>query len=203
MIIDLAGLSPAATYHLMTQTVIPRPIAWVLTRNTDGQSHNLAPFSYFNAVSSDPPLLMLSCAPKPCGEVKDTVKNILSGRDFVIHIAAEQQLQALQNSAKPLPYGESELQLSDLSLTAFPNSQLKRLTTAPIAFACRLHRTDTLGNAPQTLIFAEIQSIYIDDKAVSQQGKRLSIDATKIRPLSRLGNNQFMAFAEILHPQVE
>lgn len=210
MIIDLTELSPTKTYHLMTQTVIPRPIAWVLTRNEADSndyngcnSYNLAPFSYFNAVASNPPLLLFSCAPKADGELKDTVKNTLREKRLVIHIAGDNQRQAVQDTAQPLDYGESEISLIDAELCDFDTSEknrlsgFKRLREAPIAFACRLFKSDTLGNTPQTLIFAEIESIYIDDSAVSENAGRLSVDAATIAPLLRLGANQFSQLGDI------
>lgn len=201
MIIELADLSPTAVYHLMTQTVVPRPIAWVLTTNADGESHNLAPYSYFNAVCSDPPMVMFSCAPKPDGEIKDTVKNILRGDDFVIHIVADSHMQAVQDTATPLPYGESELNAASLSLSQFNGTQLRRLADAPVAFACCLHHTESLGNAPQTLVFAEITTVYVDDAAITQQNQRTLIDPNKLSPLGRLGSNQFAALGEIIQPR--
>ena len=89
MIIDFKQQSPANRYHIMTQTVIPRPIAWVLSENTSDNpatsepSYNLAPFSFFNAICSHPPLPMLSVGHKSDGTEKDTSVNLLSGRDFV------------------------------------------------------------------------------------------------------------------------
>lgn len=204
MILDLDDFSPNGVYHLLTQTVIPRPIAWALTINSDEQSYNLAPFSYFNAVCSDPPLLMLSCVPKPGGNHKDTVQNILRGNSFVIHIPTENQLQAVQDSATSLPYGESELDLHHLPLTSFTTNRsgvnLQRLRDAPIAFACKLYRADSLGNAPQTLIFAEVTNIYIDEHALTQNGKHINIDTTTIAPLSRLGKNQFLCGGDVCLP---
>ncbi len=191
MYLHLKDFSAIESYHLMTQSIIPRPIAWVLTQNADGESHNLAPFSYFTAVASDPPLVMFSCAPKPEGGVKDTVINSLREKCLVIHIANQSQLQAVQETAKPLAYGESELPLIDASLCDFGETGLKRLRDVPIAFACRLHHSEHVGNAPQTLIFAEIESMYVDDNALSKGEKRFVIDADSIAPLARLGLGQF------------
>ena len=114
MIVDFNSISPSNGYHLLTQTIIPRPIAWILSENEDG-SLNLAPFSFFNAVCSDPPLLMVSIGKKPSGEIKDTRRNILSGRDFVIHIASLTQANVLSRSAATLVYGDSELEIDDLA----------------------------------------------------------------------------------------
>lgn len=191
MIIDLSKYSPNNTYHLITQLVVPRPIAWILTGNADGKSYNLAPFSYFNAVASDPPLLMVSFAPKPGGELKDTVKNCLRDEQFVIHLPNHEQSQAVQQTSTPLPYGESELSESKLALSSFAGSKLPRLSDCPVAFSCRLYHKQTLGNAPQTLIFGEIKHAYIDDKAVSVDGKRITVSSEQLSPLARLGKEKF------------
>lgn len=87
MHIDFKTLSSSERYHLMTQTVIPRPIAWVLTESSKA-NYNLAPFSYFTAVSSQPPLMMFSIGKKPTGERKDTVVNLERQQHCVVHIAS-------------------------------------------------------------------------------------------------------------------
>lgn len=196
MIINLNDFSPSATYHLMTQSVIPRPIAWVLSANVGEAGYNLAPFSYFTAVASDPPLLMFSLAPKADGSLKDTAVNIIKNKDFTVHIANSSHIQAVQDSAEPLPYGESELSLTEQQLVAFEHTPLYRLADCSVAFACRLTQHQTIGNAPQTLIFAEITHIYIDENCASQNNKRISFDAEKMAPLCRLGLGQF---ADITH----
>ncbi|MFV2033306.1 MAG: flavin reductase family protein, partial [Gammaproteobacteria bacterium] len=86
MIVPFDTLSPAKVYFTLIQTLMPRPVAWVLSENPD-ESYNLAPFSYFNAICSDPPLIMLSIGVKPDGGPKDSRLNIEAGKDFVVHIA--------------------------------------------------------------------------------------------------------------------
>ena len=79
MNLNFSDFSASQRYHLMTQTIIPRPIAWVLTdssSNAEKDNFNLAPFSYFTAVSSEPPILMLSVGKKPNGDDKDTLINV-------------------------------------------------------------------------------------------------------------------------------
>ena len=90
MQLNFSDFSANQRYHLMTQTIIPRPIAWVLTDSGDA-SYNLAPFSYFTAVSSKPALLMISVGKKPNGDNKDTLTNILKNKKMVIHIASDDQ----------------------------------------------------------------------------------------------------------------
>ncbi len=191
MILEAKKFSPTELYHLMTQTIIPRPIAWILTQNEDGKTHNFAPFSYFNAVCSDPPLVMFSCAVRPNGELKDTVINTLREERLVIHIATASQVQAVETTAKPLEYGISELDASNLQLCDFANTGLQRVQGLPIAFACRLYKSETIGNNNQTVIFAEIEQMYIDDGVIQDNEKYIAIDANKVEPLARYGRGQF------------
>ena len=104
MIINFSTIEPLQRYHLLTQTVIPRPIAWVLSQNDTeaGSNYNLAPFSFFNVICSNPPLMMLSIGKKTDDDLKDTRHNILSGREFVIDIASLSQAEPLNASAAAL-----------------------------------------------------------------------------------------------------
>jgi len=118
MIIDFSNYSASQRYHLMTQTIIPRPIAWALTASNlnslplnNNNEINLAPFSYFTAVSSEPAILMISVGKKPNGDAKDTLVNVLKNKKMVIHIASEQQAELVTQTAATLPYGQSELTL--------------------------------------------------------------------------------------------
>ncbi len=197
MYIDLAELSSSQVYFTMTQTVIPRPIAWVLSENQAGR-YNLAPFSYFNAVCSNPPLLMVSVGKKPDGTFKDTRINIEHRHDFVVHIAHLEQLESLNQSSATLPAEVSEVDRLDLSTTTFPGSRLPRLTDCRVAFACERHQIQEIGGTPQSLIFGLIKQIYIDDAAISHDAKdRLKIHADRIDPIGRLGASEYMTFGEI------
>ncbi len=86
MIIDLGKLGSSDIHGVMTQVIIPRPIAWVLSDNGNG-TWNFAPFSFFNGICSDPPLVMISVERRPCGAKKDTWVNIEERSDFVTHVA--------------------------------------------------------------------------------------------------------------------
>ncbi len=196
MIIKLTDLAPIERYHIMTQSIVPRPIAWVLSKNIAGD-YNLAPFSYFTAVASNPPLLMFSVAPKSDGTMKDTVINITREKEFVIHIADSNQLRAVQDSAEPIAYGESELNLTGQQLTDFQDTALPRLNDCSIAFACKLYQKQQISNIEQTLIFGEITHVYVADEITDTDGKRIRIDAKKLSPLCRLGLGQFADIANI------
>lgn len=190
MNVDVSTLAPTQVYHLMTQTVIPRPIAWVLTDSGE-ENFNLAPFSYFTAVSSRPPLLMLSVGKKPTGEVKDTTRNVLETGKLVIHIASSALAQKVTDSSAGLDHGQSELALTNLETVEFGGFELPRLKDAPIAFGCKLHEVIEMGETPQSLIFAEIEHIYVDEKVITTQSDRLKVDALAVDPLSRLGGSEY------------
>lgn len=185
-----------AIYHLMTQTVIPRPIAWTLTQNND-ESLNLAPFSYFNAVCSDPPLCMLSMGKKPDGTVKDTVKNLTVGTYCVVHIAHALQADQVTGSAATLNYGESEIQANEIELTKHEDWPMQRIRNCPIAYLCKVYSSQQIGNTPQQIVFVEVLEIYIDDKAVTQNKGRIEVDALKINPLARLGASQYANLGDV------
>lgn len=190
MNIELSTLAPTQIYHLMTQTVIPRPIAWVLT-DSGKQNFNLAPFSYFAPVSSNPPLMMISVGKKPSGEVKDTTRNVLETGKLVIHIANVGQAEQVTQSAATLDHGESEVVASDIELVEFDGFELPRVKGCPVAFGCTLYEVQEIGATPQSLIFAEINTVYIDPEVIGDRSDRLVVEALKVNPLSRLGGNDY------------
>ncbi|WP_207062214.1 flavin reductase family protein [Motiliproteus sp. SC1-56] len=201
MQIDLGELSPSATYFNMIQTLIPRPIAWVLSENADS-SLNLAPFSYFSAVCSDPPLLMISLGKKPDGSAKDTRANIEARGHFVIQIPSMGLLEAMNESSMTLPAGESELDRLQLATEPFAGSALPRLKDAPIAYACELYELHEVGNTPQALIIGKVTQLYIDDRVATQDAKgRLKVDAAKVDPVARLGASEYAKLGDIIRLQ--
>ncbi len=198
MELDFSTLSPSKRYHFMTQTVIPRPIAWVLSKNSDA-SLNLAPFSYFNAVCSDPPLLMISVGKKPTGDVKDTSQNLQKGNPCVVHIPSVEHAQDVTASAATLPYGKSELDEISEDLTTQSLFELPRISTCPIAFNCTVYDVIKIGNAPQTLIFMEIYNMFVSENVVTKDSKgRDKFDASKINPLARLGSSEYSSITDVL-----
>lgn len=196
MNIEFSNMSSTAIYHLMTQTVIPRPIAWVLSKNKDA-SHNLAPFSYFNAVCSEPPLCMLSMGKKPDGSAKDTAANLVEQADCIVHIAHAQQSDVVTASAATLPYGVSEIEANNITLADHAGWPLPRIEECPIAFWCKVHSRQEIGNAPQQILFVEMIEMYINDAAVTQQNNRIEVDALAVNPLARLGASQYADLGNI------
>ena len=182
-------LSGNERYHLITQTITPRPIAWILTRNNN-ESYNLAPFSYFAALSADPALLVVSIGNKSDSEKKDTKSNLLREKECVLHIPSGDLAEAVNQSAMSLPFGESEVPKTGLSLSDFTQT-LPRISDAKVALHCRLYDVHSLGDSSFDSLYLEILDLYVADELVSQENDRTLIDNKKLNPLARLGGNDY------------
>lgn len=190
MHIDISRLDKRQAYRLMIQSIVPRPVAWVLSDNGNG-TFNVAPFSYFNGICSSPPLLMISVGKKPGGSKKDTWTNILERDDFVVHIASRALAESVTKTSAALAHGESELDLAGLKTTPLEGSRLPRLVGPKIAFACRKHRILELGDGPQGVIFGQMLHAFVDEEVARQEGDELVIDALKLDPIARLGGDDY------------
>ena len=198
MILDLSELKPTQVYFHMIQTLLPRPVAWVLSE-IQQDKYNLAPFSYFNAVCSDPPLIMLSVGKKPDGSHKDTRVNIEQRKDFVVHIAHREMLEDLNQSSATLDADVSELEQFGIETTRFEVSRLPRIKACRIAYACECYQIHELGNTPQSIIYGRVRHIYIDDDIISISDKgRIKVHTDKLEPIARLGADEYMGFGEII-----
>ena len=198
MLLELENMEKSDVYSALTQVIVPRPVAWVLSEDNEG-ALNLAPFSYFSAVSSDPPLIMLSIGSKPDGSPKDTYANIMDTQKFVIHIAGSDMATKVTQSSKTLPRGESEIGFCDLETTFEEGFSLPRVVGPKIALSCSLYQQQDIGNAPQHLVFGQIEKIWLDDAVVEkdQQGRTV-VNAAAVEPLSRLGGSDYQLFGEVL-----
>ncbi|MBR9869208.1 MAG: flavin reductase family protein [Oceanospirillales bacterium] len=198
MDIPFDTISSSAAYFTLTQTVMPRPVAWVLSEHKNGE-HNLAPFSFFSVVCSDPPVIMISVGHKPDGSLKDTYRNIVERNNFVVHLAHSGQAQKMTQTSKTLPEGVSEVKEAGIVLTPFNNSPLPRIAGCRVAIDCELYETREIGNAPQFLIFGKVRNMFIDDAIVSVNDKgRLNVDARMLDPLGRLGGADYLSFGDII-----
>ena len=196
MNLKLNTLAPTQIYHLMTQTVVPRPIAWALTESAD-QEYNLAPFSYFTPVSSNPPLLMLSIGKKPSGEIKDTTRNAHETGKLVIHIASSSSAEVMTAAAATLEHNESEVTANNIELVEFEGFSLPRVKQCAVAFGCTLYEVKEVGEVPQSLIFAQIEQVYIAEEVIDKESDRLEIDALALDPLSRLGGGEYATLSNV------
>ena len=194
MEIDLGPLSERDTYALLTQAIIPRPIAWVLTDNSleRNAKWNLAPLSFFNGIAANPPMVMFSIGSwDVLGRTKDTLINIRNNPDFTIGIANQSQENQVQQSSTDLPFGVSEVQEYGISVTEW-NWKTPLIDGCRVNFACTLSKEVRIDESSQVLIFARISKIWVADEAVSKDSKdRIVIDAKVIDPLLRLGAGKY------------
>lgn len=197
MIIDMQTQNRAQCYQWMTQAVVPRPVAWILTANDDG-GFNLAPFSYFNALCSAPPLVGVSMSRKPDGDAKDTLHNIRARKQFVVHIAQASQLEDLNRSSATLDYGDSEVNRLNLETESFGES--RRLSDAPVAMLCALHREIALDETDdQKMILGEIKLLYAADRVMDTDAKnRPFISGEKVNPVARLSAGNYALLGEYI-----
>lgn len=158
----------ADNYKFLIGSIIPRPIAVISTRNIDG-SNNLAPFSFFTAVSASP--MIIAFCPMirtSTGEFKDTVKNILREREFVVNFCTEGNYEKVNLASTELPYGEDEFKLT--GLTPIPSHTVKamRMKESPVHFECVFRDMLCYGTAPGTgsLITGEVKLVHADESVM-------------------------------------
>lgn len=162
----------ADNYKFLIGSIIPRPIAVISTRNDDG-SNNLAPFSFFTAVSAKPmiiafcPLIRTST-----GEFKDTVKNILREREFVLNFCTEKNYTQVNLASTELAYGEDEFTFTGLTPIDSRLVKAKRMKESPVQFECVLRDVLCYGKEPGSgsLITGEVKVVHIDE-AIMKDGK--------------------------------
>lgn len=178
--IDAAKISWQDQYKLMVGSVTPRPIALVTTLGHDGP--NAAPFSFFNAVGSDPAMLMFSVGDRS-GKAKDTVRNIRETPEFVVHIVSDAIREKMNVCAVDYPYGVNELEKA--GFTAVPSSRVRvpRIAEAPVALECRLMQIVELGRKPYHVVFGEVVYFHYHDGIVND---RFHVDVAAVNPVGRL-----------------
>lgn len=142
--VDFSGLVPRERYKLLVASVTPRPIALITTLDSEGRV-NAAPFSFFNAILDDPPMVAFGVAMVHHGVTKDTARNVDLTGEFVVNLVDEPLAAAMNECAVELPPGESELDYAGLAATPSLKVAPPRIVSAPIALECRRHTTIQVG----------------------------------------------------------
>lgn len=176
-------------YKLLVGSVVPRPIAFVTTMSSDGIV-NAAPFSYFNIVSADPPLLSVSVQSK-AGVLKDTARNAIEGKEFVIHVVDETNVEEINKTAASLPPEESEIDLTGLTLIDSETVNVPAVAQAKVRFECRLEQAVELGGT--RLLIGRVVRFHIDE-SIYENGR---IDPEALKPVSRLAGTNYAKLGEI------
>lgn len=183
--INVTAANTAEIYKLMIGSIVPRPIAIVSTQSASGRG-NLAPFSFFNGVSSDPPCLMISISRKSDGQKKDTWRNIEETGQFVVNTASNWLAEVVAHCGAEYPHGVNEAEI--VGLTSLPSHMVKppRIKESPVHFECELHKSLPIGDGgpgSTTLFIGRIVLVHVYDAAYAN-GKILW---QKLRPIARLG----------------
>ena len=160
-------------------SVVPRPIGWISTRN-DAGIDNLAPFSYFNAVSSSPPVVMFSAGDLEDG-LKDTPENVLETDEFVWNLVTENLVEQMDATSERLDPDRDEFEYSDLERAESVVVGPPRVARSPISFECELF--DVLDVYNNTVIFGEVVYAHVSDSVVGDDG----IDPLEVDAVGRLG----------------
>lgn len=190
MELDPATLTSSQRYKLLAGAVMPRPIALVSTRGVDGRV-NLAPFSFFNAVSPTPMVLAFSPVTRPDGEDKDSLRNALpvaegGTGEFVVNLVSARLVRKMAAAAELLPAGDSEFELADLTPAPCDGWGAPRVLEAPVSYACRtLQVVRFAPGVPMSgnLVLGEVQRIWMDDELLDD---RFHVDLDRLDPVGRL-----------------
>jgi len=166
---DLENATARETYHLLIGLVAPRPIALVTSMNEDG-GLNAAPFSAYNYLCTDPPIVGIGVADRPGGEFvpKDTAQNIRRTGEFVVNIVTEDLMQAMNICATDFPAEVDELEMAGLTTAPSKQIQVPRIKQAHAALECREFTTMEIGRS--RIILGRVVAIYIEDKFVNPEG---------------------------------
>jgi len=192
MKIDPRDLSRTASYSLFISALVPRPIAWVSTLSAAGRP-NLAPFSFFMGVASDPPTLAVAIGRRR-GQPKDTARNIEATGEFVVNVVTESLARAMVRTSGDFPPETSEF--VEAGLTPIPSERIAppRVKESPVHMECRLERMLLVGRSETALVLGEVVLFHIDDALWT--GSDIRVEALK--PLARLGGALYAPLGETL-----
>ena len=182
MYFDPDQLDGKNVYKLITSTVLPRPIAWVVTQNGQGRL-NAAPFSFFNAMSGNPPVVALGIGAH--GPVlKDSARNIRDSGEFVINLVPFALVEAMNITSIEFEAEVNELEMAGLATLSSTKVAPPRISGSPVAFECRTLQIIELGEM-RSIVLASVVAIHIDDEAVLD-AERCHVDVRKLDLVGRM-----------------
>jgi flavin reductase (DIM6/NTAB) family NADH-FMN oxidoreductase RutF len=202
-------LSHNELYGILLNSVAPRPIAWVSTMSASGQI-NLAPFSFFNAVCVDPPLLAFATGlrqPKQTnaahGEPKDTLRNVRETKEFVVNVVTYELAEAMNLTSGEYEASVNEFELAKLTPQPSKVVRAPRVGESPVSFECTLYQILDFSTAPTSgsLVIGEIVSIHINDAHI-KEGR---LDRNSLDLIGRMGGMQYTKTTqrfEMVRPKV-
>ena len=196
MIYSQKELTPLEIYKIQAQTIIPRPIAWIVTE--DAGVVNIAPFSFFTPLSSNPPTLLVSIGYKDKEKTieKDTLANIKKTGKCTICVVDEHNLEKMHFSSKSLEKYQSEAEYFDIETRLIDENFPPMIANASVAYNCTFNQVLNLGEKSTVPVIVNIENIFIDDSKIDGENK-ISFDA-----VARLGGEYATLSEKIPAPTI-
>ncbi|NNP77982.1 flavin reductase [Acinetobacter sp. Ac_3412] len=186
MIFETSDLDANEIYRLLVGGITPRPIAWISTLSADGVA-NIAPYSFFNVASCNPPILWYSQVNPRNGQDKDTIRNLIATKECVVHIANTDLLEKMNLSCALLPPEQSEFEFAEIE--SEPSHAVAALAVkhAPVRYECHLREVIQLSSLPSggTVALLDVKSIYVDDRLWDGQ----MIDQQQLQSVGKMGGD--------------
>lgn len=196
MKVEVNKTEESVLYKLLTGTIIPRPIGWISTIDENGVN-NLAPFSYFNMVSSYPPCVMFSTR-RDDNKNKDTLNNVLSNNEFVVNLVTMDNVEQMNTTSGNFPPNVDEFEITNLTPIDSESVKPKLVKESLVNLECKVIHNyfikDKDGNETACVIIGEVQIIHIDDSIISEN-YRINLD--KYKPVARLAGSNYSTLGEI------
>jgi flavin reductase (DIM6/NTAB) family NADH-FMN oxidoreductase RutF len=197
MEINPTSIPYQSVYKIMTGSILPRPIGWISSIDMDGRP-NLAPFSFFNAVCSNPPTVLFCPSIRASdGKTKDTLNNVRATNEFVVNIVTEELLQAMNASSIEAPSDFNEFDFAGLTLAPSVIVKPPRVNESPIHFECKVREIIEIGNEPGggSIVIGTIVHIHADDGVMLGEDK---INLTALRPIGRLMGSGYCRVTDMI-----
>ncbi|MBS1963520.1 MAG: flavin reductase family protein [Bdellovibrionales bacterium] len=200
---DFTKLSVRDAYRILVASIVPRPIAFVSTVDENGVT-NLAPFSFFNGVSSNPTCIVFSCSRMPDGSKKDTLRNIEATGEFVVNTSEEAIAEEVNAASAAYPHGVSEFAIVGLTPLASTWVRPPRVAESAIHMECRLEKIVEIGeDSPggSSLIIGRVLGMHVADRVLAEGEIRYE----KLKPVARLGRDEWLRGGEVFRlrrPQI-
>lgn len=190
MQLDFTRIAPAEAYRWLASTVTPRPIAWVSSRAADG-SCNLAPFSFFQVISDEPPTLLVNVSTRDDGSLKDTLRNVRETGELVIQLVSAEQAAAMNASAAVLPHGVSEFAHCNIPSQPGVRVNVPRVAGVAVAFECQVAEIQPYPRETPNchLVFARILLAHLADEVLVDGGRH--VDPARLDLIGRLGGSNY------------
>lgn len=191
-------MAPRAPYHLLTSIAAPRPIAWVSTVSAAGE-HNLAPFSFYNAVAGFPPTLMFSVSYRQtrAPRTKDTLRNVQEVGEFVSHVVTEDLADAMIVTAADVPPGYNEFELAHLETVPSLHIRPLRVLAAAAAMECRVTQIVPVEGSTNVMVLGRVLCFHVREDLLRDNGL---VDTVRMKPVTRLGGSvEYSRIGELIH----